>query len=152
LIPEGTPRPLREAQGSSEEPSGNGSVEDEDMPENENRKFELVGNPVYDPWFKVRRSGTKVADFSLATHDKEGETKYWRVRAFDKRAERVRDTVRKGQKDVEAVVYGPKYWRQKKKLKDGTWTQDVVEGYYAGMVRVPERDRENKSHQEPDNK
>ena len=144
LVPDSPPQPTREAVNSSEQPSGNGSsiVEDEDMPENENRKFELVGNPVFDPYYNVRRSGKKIADFALATHNKKGETHYYRIRAFDKRAERVRDTLRKGQTGVEAVVYGPKYWRQKKHLKDGTWTQEVVEGYYAGMVRVPERYKE----------
>ena len=75
---------------------------------------------------------------TLTTHDKEGQTKYWRIRAFDKVAERVRDTVRKGQKDVEAVVYGPKQWTQKKKTDTG-WTQETVQGYYAGMVRVPDK-------------
>jgi single-stranded DNA-binding protein len=118
------------------------------MPEDENRKFELTGNPVFDPYYKVRRSGKKIADFALATHNKKGETRYYRIRAFDKRAERVRDTVRKGQTGVEAVVYGHKYWRQKKRLKDGTWTQEVVEGYYAGMVRVPERYKDDPTPQE----
>jgi hypothetical protein len=37
------------------------------------------------------------ADFALATHNEEGETKYWRIRAFDDLSERVRDTVCKGQ-------------------------------------------------------
>ncbi len=39
------------------------------------------------------------------------------------------------------MVYGPKYWYQKKKTKKG-WTQELVQGYYAGMVRVPEKYRE----------
>jgi len=106
----------------------------------ENRKFELKGNPVYGPYYKARKSGKRLADFALATHDEHGGTKYWRIRAFDHLAERVRDTVRKGQKDVEAVVYGPKQWQQKKKTPEG-WTQETVTGYYAGMVHVPERYR-----------
>jgi Single-strand binding protein family len=147
LIPDSTPQPVREAPNGSERTSENVSptVEDEDMPEDENRKVEIIGNPVFDPKFKVRRSGKRIADFALATHEKEGETKYYRVRAFDKRAEYVRDNLRKGQKDVKCVLYGPKHWRQQKKLKDGTWTQEVVEGYYTGMVRVPKRYREDKS-------
>ena len=52
----------------------------------------------------------------------------------------MRGTVRKGQKGVEAVVYGPKYWTQKKKTPEG-WTQETVKGYYAGMVRVAEKYR-----------
>jgi membrane-bound lytic murein transglycosylase len=97
---------------------------------------------VYDPYYKTRKSGKRIADFALATHDKEDATHYWRIRAFDKTAERVRDNVRRGQTGVEAVVYGPKYWHQKKKTKDGEWIQETVKGYYAGMVRVPQKHRE----------
>jgi membrane-bound lytic murein transglycosylase len=55
-------------------------------------------------------------------------------------AEKVRDNIRKGQKDVEVVAYGPKYWKGKKKTEDG-WKEELIEGYYAGFVRVP-KDKE----------
>jgi Single-strand binding protein family len=91
-----------------------------------------------DPYYKARKSGKRIADFALATHEKTGQTKYWRNRAFDKLAERVRDTVRKSEKEVEAVVYGPKQMQQKKKIPEG-WTQETVTGYYASMVHVPKK-------------
>src|SRR5215208_596119 len=155
LIPEGSVPPQREPQSEHEEkaetptPETNGSL---DLPESENRKHELIGNVVYDARFRERRSGKKIADFHLATHEEKNKTEYYRVRAFDDLAERVRDTVRKGQKEVEVVAYGPKHWMGKKKTKDG-WTQEVVTGYYAGFVRVPvdkdpKQDVEDSSHQE----
>jgi hypothetical protein len=41
-----------------------------------------------------------------------------------------------GQKGVEATVYGPKYWRGRRKTQDG-WEDTVVKGYHAGFVKVP---------------
>ncbi len=77
------------------------------IPESKNEKFEFVGNPVRDPSYWERRSGKKVAEFVLATHPEKEKTVYYRIRAFDKQAERVRDTVRKGQTGVEVSAYGP---------------------------------------------
>ena len=155
LIPEGSVPPVSEPQREPEEkaetptPETNGSL---DLPESENRKHELIGNVVYDARYRERRSGKKIADFHLATHEEKNKTEYYRVRAFDDLAEKVRDTVRKGQKDVEVVAYGPKHWMGKKKTQNG-WTQEVVTGYYAGFVRVPvdkdpKQDVEDSSHQE----
>src|SRR5215217_3013409 len=139
LIPEGAAPPHREPQNVPEEkvdhptPETNGSL---DLPESENKKRELVGNVVYDARYRERKSGKRIADFHLATHEEKNKTEYFRVRAFDDMAEKVRDTVRTGQKGVEVVAYGPKHWMGKKKTKDG-WTQEAVTGYYAGFVRVP---------------
>jgi hypothetical protein len=139
LIPEGSPEPRREPQNVSEKKADNPTPETNgglNLPESENRKHEIVGNVVYNARFRERKSGKKIADFHIATHPNKNETVYYRIRAFDDLAEKVRDTVRKGQKDVEVVAYGPKHWRGKKRTKD-EWTDEVVTGYYAGFVRVP---------------
>ncbi len=112
------------------------------IPESENKKHKFVGNPVRDPAYWVRNSGKKVAEFHLATHPTKEETLYYRIRAFDKQAERVRDTVRKGQTGIEVFAYGPKYWPVTRRTKDGAIQHEVVEGYYAGFVHVPKRYRE----------
>jgi hypothetical protein len=39
-------------------------------------------------------------------------------------------------KGVEATVYGPKYWKGRKKTQNG-YEEIVVKGYHAGFVRVP---------------
>lgn len=145
LAPESTPSPASEPHSGSEEPSQTASpAEEAQTPENENRKFELIGNPVRDPSYQERKSGKRIADFVLATHPSEETTEYYRIRAFDKQAERVRDQVRKGQKDVEATVYGPKRWKSRKKTKEGLWEETEVTGYYAGFVKVPKKYREQK--------
>jgi hypothetical protein len=51
---------------------------------------------VFDASYKVRRSGKRIAYIALATHDKTGAMKYWRIRIFDDVAELVRDIIRKG--------------------------------------------------------
>jgi len=132
LLPDNTSPPVTEQHSAAESTSS---------PEGENRKFELVGNPVRDPSFKKRKSGKKIADFVLATHPEEEKTEYWRIRAFDQQAEKVRDQVRKGQTGVEATVYGPKQWQSRRKTKDGTWEETAVTGYYAGFVKVPKKYR-----------
>jgi len=86
---------------STPPPETNGSL---DLPESENRKHELIGNVVYDARYRERRSGKKIADFHLATHEEKNKTEYYRVRAFDDLAEKVRDNIRKGQKGVEVVA------------------------------------------------
>jgi membrane-bound lytic murein transglycosylase len=137
--PEGSPPPQREPQNVSEEksetptPETNGTLV---LPESENKKFEFIGNPVYDARYRERKSGKRIADFHLATHPGKNQTEYFRIRAFDGLAERARDTVRKGQKGVEVVAYGPKYWKGKRKTENG-WKEELIEGYYAGFVRVP---------------
>src|SRR5215203_5431200 len=107
LIPEGSIPPQSEPQSEHGEkaetptPETNGSL---DLPESENRKHELIGNVVYDARYRERRSGKKIADFHLATHEEKNKTEYYRVRAFDDLAEKVRDNIRKGQKGVEVVA------------------------------------------------
>jgi hypothetical protein len=155
LIPEGAPPADKEPQSKHREKADNPTPETNGsnaLPESENRKHELIGNVVYDARFRERRSGKRIADFHLATHEEKNKTEYYRVRAFDDLAEKVRDTVRKGQKGVEVVAYGPKHWMGKKKTQNG-WTQEVVTGYYAGFVRVPvdkapKQDSEDSPHQE----
>jgi hypothetical protein len=129
--------PSREASGPQQTPTLH-------IPESENEKHEFVGNPVRNPSYWVRKSGKRVAEFHLATRsepDKE-KTQYYRIRAFDKQAERVRDTVRKGQTGVEVIAYGPKYWPVTRVTEHGQKQQEVVQGYYAGFVHVPRRYRE----------
>ncbi len=116
------------------------------IPESENEKHELIGNPVRDPaYWKNRKTGKQVAEFHLATHPEDGKTLYYRIRAFDTQAERVRDTVRKGQTGVEVVAYGPKYWPVTRTTKDGQKRKEVAQGYYAGFVNVPRKYREENS-------
>src|SRR5215217_8882861 len=145
LIPEGTPPPRRKDSHASErKPASENESKDTQetqkeeifVPESENRKHEFTGNPVYDARYRVRKSGKRIADFHIATHEKKDETKYFRIRAFDGLAEKARDNVRKGQKDVEVVAYGPKYWIGKKKTENG-WKEELIEGYYAGFVNAP---------------
>jgi Single-strand binding protein family len=135
LIPEGSPPPQSEPQKES---SNGSSAEPEEIfvPESENKKFEFIGNPVYDAKYRERKSGKRIADFHIATHPEKNKTEYYRIRAFDGLAERARDTVRKGQKGVEVVAYGPKYWKGKRKTENG-WKEELIEGYYAGFVNVP---------------
>jgi single-stranded DNA-binding protein len=147
LVPESPSEPLSAAHNTpdapSNEASGSPQTDALHIPESENEKHEFVGNPVRDPRYWVRRSGKRVAEFHLATHpepDKE-KTLYYRIRAFDKQAERVRDTVRKGQTEVSVVAYGPKYWPITRRTKDGQEKREVVQGYYAGFVNVPKRYR-----------
>jgi hypothetical protein len=147
-LPESPSEPVSDQHSGPDVPSSEGSRHQDTqslhIPESENEKHEFVGNPVRDPSYWVRRSGKRVAEFHLATHpeaEKE-KTLYYRIRAFNEQAERVRDTVRKGQTDVEVVAYGPKYWPVTRRTKDGEKRQEVVQGYYAGFVTVPKRYRE----------
>ncbi len=82
-----------------------------------------------------------MAEFHLATHPEKEKTLNYRIRTFDKQAERVRDTVRQGQTEVAVVAYGPKYWPVTRRTQDGEKRQEVVQGYYAGFVTVPKRYR-----------
>jgi len=145
LIPEGSAQPPREDSHASENGSSseNGSKNETEpqkeeifVPESENKKHEFIGNPGYDAKFRTRKSGKRIADFHIATHPEKNKTEYYRIRAFDNLAERARDTVRKGQKDVEVVAYGPKYWKGRKKTENG-WKEELIEGYYAGFVNAP---------------
>jgi len=145
LIPEGTAPPQREDSHASENGSSseNGSRNETEtqkeeifVPESENKKHEFIGNPVYDAKYRTRKSGKRIADFHIATHEEKNKTEYYRIRAFDGLAERARDTVRKGQKGVEVVAYGPKYWKGKRKTENG-FKEELIEGYYAGFVNAP---------------
>jgi len=145
-VPDSTPKPVSGEHSAPVMPSSEASDPANPqlhIPESENEKFEFVGNPVRNPAFWVRRSGKQVAEFVLATHPEEDKEKtlYYRIRAFDKQAERVRDTVRTGQTGVEVAAYGPKYWPVTRRTKDGQTKQEVVQGYYAGFVNVPKRYR-----------
>jgi single-stranded DNA-binding protein len=145
LVLENTSEPVSDQHSAPAIPSSEASAPQDAqslrIPESENEKHEFVGNPVRDPSYWVRRSGKRVAEFHLATHTEKEKTLYHRIRAFDKQAERARDTVRKGQTDIEVVAYGPKYWPVTRKTKDGREKQQVVQGYYAGFVNVPKRYR-----------
>src|SRR5215203_2510305 len=103
LIPEGSvpPQSEPEEKADNQAPETNGGL---DLPESENRKHELTGNVVYDARYRERKSGKRIADFHLATHEEKNKTEYYRVRAFDDLAEKVRDNIRKGQKGVEVVA------------------------------------------------
>jgi hypothetical protein len=146
LVPENTSEPLSDQHSASAMPSREASGPQQtdalQIPESENEKHEFVGNPVRDPRYWVRRSGKRVAEFHLVTHPDKEKTLYYRIRAFDKQAERVRDTVRKGQTDVEVIAYGPKYWPVTRRTKDGQEKKEVMQGYYAGFVNVPKRYRQ----------
>ena len=145
LVPESPSEPVSDQDSAFAVPASEASESTQlHIPESENEKHEFVGNPVRDPRYWVRKSGKRVAEFHLATHpEKEKEkTLYYRIRAFDKQAERVRDTVRQGQTQVAVVAYGPKYWPVTRTTKDGEKRQEVVQGYYAGFVNVPKRYRE----------
>jgi hypothetical protein len=148
LVPENTSEPLSDQHSASAMPSSEAyDPKQLHIPESENGKHEFVGNPVRDPRYWERRSGKKVAEFILATHPDNEKTLYHRIRAFDKQAERVRDTVRRSQTDVAVVAYGPKYWPVTRRTKDGQEKQEVVQGYYAGFVKVPKRYREDSAEQ-----
>jgi len=145
LVLDSTTEPLSTAHSAPDVPSREASGSPQTLtlhiPESENEKHEFVGNPVRDPRYWVRKSGKRVAEFHLATHPDKEKTLYYRIRAFDKQAERVRDTVRQGQTEVSVVAYGPKYWPVTRTTKDGEKRQEVVQGYYAGFVNVPKRYR-----------
>jgi hypothetical protein len=146
LVPENTSEPLSDQHSASAMPSSEASDPKQlHIPESENEKHEFVGNPVRDPSYWVRRSGKRVAEFHLATHPDKDKTQYYRIRAFDKQADRVRDTVRRGQQGVEVFVYGPKYWPVTRRSKDGQEKQEVVQGYYAGFINVPKRYQQEQS-------
>ena len=69
------------------------------------------------------------------------------VPSSERQYSRTKPTVRKptfGQKGVEVTVYGPKYWKGRKKTKD-EYQETVVKGYHAGFVKVP---REYLSHKQ----
>jgi hypothetical protein len=152
LVSDSTTEPVNGAHNASDVPSSEASAPNNlpddrqgspiDIPKSENEKHEFVGNPIRDPAYWERSSGKKVAEFHLATHPSKEKTLYYRIRAFDKQAERVRDSVRKGQTEVSVVAYGPKYWPVTRTTKDGQEKKEVVQGYYAGFVNVPRRYRE----------
>jgi hypothetical protein len=150
LLPDSTSPPVTEQHSADNKPSWEQSLtEDGQIPESENRKFQLVGNPARKPGYRVtRKSNTRIADFVLATHPDQETTEYWRIRAFGDQAEKVRDQVQVGQKGVEVTVYGPKYWKGRKKTKDG-WEDTVVKGYHAGFVKVPRKYRVEKASEKP---
>jgi hypothetical protein len=156
VLPDSAPKPVSGDHSEPDAASHEASAPQQAalyVPESENNKHVFVGNPVRNPAYWVREStGTRIADFHLATHSDKHKTQYYRIRAFHDLADRVRDTVRKGQKDVEVVAYGPKYWPVRRKTKDGSFKEEVAEGYYAGMVRVPRKYRAENSQpaaQEP---
>jgi hypothetical protein len=146
LVADSPAKPLSAAHNVPDAPSRDASSSPQTdalhIPESENEKHEFVGNPVRDPSYWVRKSGKRIAEFHLATHPDKEKTLYYRIRAFDKQAERVRDTVRKGQTEASVVAYGPKYWPVTRRTKDGQEHQEVVQGYYAGFVNVPKRYRQ----------
>ena len=75
------------------------------------------------------------ADFARATRNEEVETKYWRMRAFDDLAERVRDTVRKGQTALRLLFTAPNAGSRRKRLRGALRTGDrhsLVPQYGAG--------------------
>jgi hypothetical protein len=135
LIPESTSPHVREPHSGSDKPSWERPLkEGEDLPESENEKYQLTGNVARIGRYRVtKKSNTKIADLVLATHPDEETTEYWRIRAFGKQSEKVRETVKVGQK-LETTVYGPKYWRGSKKTSDG-WEETVVKGYHAGFLK-----------------
>lgn len=141
-LPENTPPPVTESHSGSDKPSWERPLtEGEDLPESENERFQLVGNPAKKLRYRVtKKTNTKIADFVLATHPQEETTEYRRIRAFGAQAEKVRDQLAVGQKGVEATVYGPKYWEGRRKTNDG-WEETVVKGYHAGFVKVPRQYR-----------
>jgi hypothetical protein len=149
LIPETTSLALTEQYRGVDKPSWEKSqTEVSEIPENENRRFNLVGNPAKKLGYRVtRKSNTRIADFVLATHPDKESTQYWRIRAFGDQAEKVRDQVEVGQKDVEVSVYGPKYWKGRRRKTKGGYEETVVKGYHAGFVRVPKRYKEGEAQQ-----
>jgi len=108
----------------------------------------VTGNPAYDPvsWV-TRKNKVPVAQFDLVAHpnpDDPEQSEYWHIRATGERAEKVKAQVRKGQTGVEVTVYGPKFWKETDKTKDGKRKPKVVEGYIAGFVKVPKAQRPTK--------
>ena len=59
-----------------------------------------------------------------ATRNEEVETKYWRMRAFDDLAERVRDTVRKGQTALRLSFTALNAGSRRKRLRGALRTGD----------------------------
>src|SRR5438270_2134117 len=146
-IPETTPPPHTDHYRAAGKPSWERLRSDfgDAIPDSENEKFQLVGNPAKKLRYRVtRKTNTRIADFVLATHPDQETTQHWRIRAFGDEAEKVRDQVEVGQKGVEVTVYGPKYWKGRKKTKEG-YEDTVVKGYHAGFVRVPKAAKEQPS-------
>src|SRR5215216_3665718 len=112
-IPDSPPPAVTEPHSAGDMPSWERPKSDmTEIPENENNKVVLEGNPAKILGYRVtRKTNTRIADFVMATHPDKATTSYWRVRAYGDEAEKVRDQVEVGQKGVEVTVYGPKYWK-----------------------------------------
>jgi hypothetical protein len=153
LLPESTTPPVTEPHSGADKPSWERPLkEGEEPPESENEKHQLSGNIARIGRYRVtKKTNTKIADFVLATHPDHTTTTYWTVRSFGKQAEKVRDHVEVGMKNIEVTVYGPKYWTGRRKTKDG-YEETVVKGYHAGFVKIPRVYREEKPADQKDQK
>jgi hypothetical protein len=145
LVLDSAPEPVSGAHSEPDVPSNDASTPQKSalhVPESENKKHVFVGNPVRKPFYRVRDNGTRVADFHLAVNSDSHKTQYYRIFAYHDLADRVQATVRQGQRDVEVVAYGPKYWPVTRETKDGQKKEELVTAYNAGFVRVPKRYRQ----------
>ena len=140
LLPDPPPPSVTEPHSAGEVPSWEKPRADfDDIPESENNKIVLEGNPAKKLGYRVtKRSNTRIADFVFATHPQQETTEYWRIRAFGDQAEKVRDRLEVGQQGVAVSVYGPKYWESRKKTSEG-YIDTVVKGYNAGFVKISGR-------------
>jgi single-strand DNA-binding protein len=93
-------------------------------------RLTLSGRVGQNPRFKTTQKGTLVAQFPVAVRDDEQQTTWHRVVAFGDRAEKVRETVQRGQA-VEVVGY--RHTRTSR-TRDGKETT-IVE-VYATVVRT----------------
>jgi len=148
LIAESTPPPVTEPHSGSDKPSWERSLKDgEELPESENEKFQVTGNVARIGRYRVtKKTNTKIADLVLASHPDKSTTEYWRIRGFNDEALKIREQIEVGQQGIEATIYGPKYWRGRKKTQDG-WEETVVKGYHAGFLKIP-RTKQQKPPQE----
>ncbi|MDQ5827471.1 MAG: single-stranded DNA-binding protein, partial [Chloroflexota bacterium] len=132
-VPDTTSEPVSSPQSGpdmpSREASGLPQTDSLQIPESKNDIHKFVGNPVRDPYTWTQNSGKRVAAFTLATHPEEGETEFYRIRAYGKWADYAIAHVKKGQKDVQVTAYGPKYRKVTRETTDGQKREDVATAY-----------------------
>jgi hypothetical protein len=93
-------------------------------------RLTLSGRVGQNPRFKTTQKGTLVAQFPIAVRDDDQQTTWHRVVAFGDRAEKVRETVQRGQA-VEVVGY--RHTRTSR-ARDGKET--TIEEVYATVIRT----------------
>jgi hypothetical protein len=112
---------------NNEQPQQNDRVQSS----TEQERVSLSGRVGADPTFRTTPKGTLVARFSLAVHLQENQTQWQQIVAFNQRAERLKESLKKGQS---VQVIGYQHSREAPTRDGGTRTISEI---YAVTITSP---------------